>query len=560
MACDCIRLRIAYKPSESSLWVEGIINLTSLNITGTFTNGQPYWQFVSNQVWPQGFSGPLIEVSQLNGTGAWKIYAIDSVPSSPNSGVELLSQNLLVTPSFCPEFLPYGDKVFNNYIFNSNGFEQTLISGDEWIARTECCINEDGDFYVYIDNGAGKIYSLLQDPTGDLAGTPYWQFEPLIIDTNLPSGVFLQLSRGTDGLGNWAFYIIPAIQNPTLATDIWYQFNDNPSFPGVYPSYPNELNGTSNFWQKYTVSGFSDVEFGITIALCEPPTCVNHEDRHEQEFKSIKLPKPFTEQNRGWKDCCVCSPMLTLASLTDSESWKNDVTSAWIKLSDPTDVVSFQLYKNNVLTTYTPTLVSFPNESDAYYTTIQWKDVLASDGIGCFELRVSYDISGVTGNYVWGSYNLREYSIQNALKTARIRVKFNLQQEIEGINFTNANVEDCIRFNGFIGERQPNTEIDNLIYQNREVKTVVRENLNKYTITTDPSEECLITKLTDLYLLSENEMFISDYNAHNHSYKYLDLPVIVEESPEIDYLDILQRKAKLTCVVGDRRKNKRTFY
>jgi hypothetical protein len=397
------------------------------------------------------------------------------------------------------------------------------------LARTECCANENGDFYVYIDNGAGKIYSLLQDPTGDLAGTPYWQFEPLIIDTNLPSGVFLQLSRGTDGLGNWAFYIIPGIQNPTLATDIWYEFNDNPSFPGVYPTYPNELNGTNAFWQNYTVSGFNDVEFGITIALCEPPTCVNHEDRHEKEFKSIKLPKPFTEQNRGWKqDCCVCSPMLTLASLTDSESWKNDVTSAWIKLSDPTDVVSFQLYKNNVLTTYTPTLVAFPNESDAYYTTIQWKDVLASDGIGCFELRVSYDISGVTGNYVWGSYNLREYSIQNALKTARIRVKFNLQQEIEGINFTNANVEDCIRFNGFIGERQPNTEIDNLIYQNREVKTVVRENLNKYTITTDPSEECLITKLTDLYLLSENEMFISDYNAHNHSYKYLDLPVIVD--------------------------------
>ena len=176
-----------------------------------------------------------------------------------------------------------------------------MVSGDEWLARTECCANEEGDFYVYIDNGAGKIYSLLQDPTGDLAGTPYWQFEPLIIDTNLPSGVFLQLSRGIDGLGNWAFYIIPAIQNPTLATDIWYEFNDNPSFPGVYPTYPNELNGTNAFWQNYTVSGFNDVEFGITIALCEPPTCVNHEDRHEQEFKSIKLPKPFTYHDRDWE-------------------------------------------------------------------------------------------------------------------------------------------------------------------------------------------------------------------------------------------------------------------
>ena len=139
-------------------------------------------------------------------------------------------------------------------------------------------------------------------------------------------------------------------------------------------------------------------------------------------------------------------------------------------------------------------------------------------------------------------------------------MKFNLQHQIEGINFTGSNVEDTIRFYGFIGERQPNMEIDNLIYQNRTMKTVVRENLNTYKITTDPCNECLTTKLTDLYLLSENEMFVSDHNAHNHSYRYLDIPVVVQESPEINYLDILQRKAILTCEIGDRSKNKRTFY
>lgn len=404
---------------------------------------------------------------------------------------------------------------------------------------------------VTIFNFAGFGTANLTTPTGTFPnGQPFWQFElnnpPPPLGDGLPSGVFAEISQ-INGVGDWYIWsgiIINGIPNQGRQ-ELRLSLRKCP-YGSISEWVPTEF--ANNFTEAETVE-------------CSGPTCVDHEDRHKREFKSIKLPKPFIEQNRGWKqDCCVCSPMLTLASLTDSETWKNDVSSAWIKLSDPTDVVSFELYKNNTLTTYTPTLVSFPNEADAYYTTIQWKDVLASDGIGCFELRVSYNISGVVGGYLWGSYNLREYSVQNALKTARIRVKFNLQQEIEGINFTNANVEDCIRFNGFIGERQPNTEIDNLIYQNREVKTVVRENLNKYTITTDPSEECLITKLTDLYLLSENEMFISDYNAHNHSYKYLDLPVIVEESPEIDYLDILQRKAKLTCVVGDRRKNKRTFY
>jgi hypothetical protein len=252
--------------------------------------------------------------------------------------------------------------------------------------------------------------------------------------------------------------------------------------------------------------------------------------------------------------------MLVLAG-GGTETWKNDVTSAWIKVSDPADTFSFILEKDDQpVTSYTPTVYEFPNEDNAYYTTIQWRDVLSSEGIGCYTLKVTYDISGVTGDFTWGQYNLQPYTIQNALETARVRVKFNLNQEIEGINFTGANVEDCIRFNGFIGDRQVNTEIDNLIYQDRTVKTVVRENLDQYIISTDPLLPCYISALTDLYLLSENEMWISDYNAHNHLYNILDIPVVVEEAPEIDYLDRWQRRAVLTCTVGLRTKNRRTYY
>jgi hypothetical protein len=60
-------------------------------------------------------------------------------------------------------------------------------------------------------------------------------------------------------------------------------------------------------------------------------------------------------------------------------------------------------------------------------------------------------------------------------------------------------------------------------------------------------------------LFSENELYISDYNAHNHSYRYLDLPVIVSESPSVEYKD-LSRKAVLKCKVADKFKNQRTFY
>ena len=103
-------------------------------------------------------------------------------------------------------------------------------------------------------------------------------------------------------------------------------------------------------------------------------------------------------------------------------------------------------------------------------------------------------------------------------------------------------------------------EIDNLIYQDRTIKSVIRENLNTFQIKTDPYTNGIIDLLTDLYLLSENELYISDYNSFNNSHNILDLPVIVQESPEIDYLVEYQRKAVLTCVVGDKSQDKRTFY
>lgn len=280
------------------------------------------------------------------------------------------------------------------------------------------------------------------------------------------------------------------------------------------------------------------------------------EDRQFFEYKSIKLPKICTDQDRGFEECC-CEE-LVLAKST-SNSWETDKTSAWMKLSDPVDSVTFELYKDGVLTTYVPTAVAFQNESNAYYTTIHWIDVLNSDGVGCYELKVSYDISGIQGVFTWGKYRLLPFTIQNALTTARIRAQFDGYHEIEQIDFSGSGIESTLRFNGYIGNRQPNTEIDNIIYNNREMKRVIRENLNEYEILVDPSLKCVTKPLVDLYFLSENNLYISDYNAHNHDYCINDLPVIVSQSPELTYYDF-SRKASLKCIVADKFKNKRTYY
>lgn len=332
---------------------------------------------------------------------------------------------------------------------------------------------------------------------------------------------------------------------------------------GIMPAYtvPSNWIGTldtpdpcpDSIALSLTWLNFSPVSIVTEAIAC---TTCGVEDRFLREYSAISLPTDFVEQDRGADDCCC--EYLVLGS-AGSDTWKNDKTSAWIKLSDPTDSFTFALYKNGVITSYFPSAVAFPSEPNAYYCTISWIDVLNSDGIGCYELKIDYNISGVIGSVSWGKYNLKPYSVANALGTARVRALFNGIQETEGINFTNSNVDYSFRFAGFIGSQQPNTETDNIIYGNREMKRVIRENLNTYEINTDPLTECFIRPLMTLFLLSENELFISDYNVFNHSYRYLDLPVIVNESPEIEYYDF-SRKAKLKCKIEDKFKNKRTYY
>lgn len=295
----------------------------------------------------------------------------------------------------------------------------------------------------------------------------------------------------------------------------------------------------------------------ITTQAIECRTC-GIEERIFREYDSIRLPENFEEPDRGLKGCCECEYLVFANG--SSSTFENDVTSAWMKLSDSADIITFVLEDaNGNPTIFVPTPQAFINEPFAFYTTIKWKDVLNSDGEGCYTLKIQYEISGIVGFVIWGHFKLQKYSIQNTLKTARVRAFFNAYHEIEQIDFTNSNVESSFRFYGFIGNRQPNTEIDNIIYQNREMKRVIRENLNQYEIITDPVFECFTRPLIELFLLSENDLFISDYNAHNHSYRIQDLPVIVEESATLDYLP-LSRYAILKCKVGDKFKNKRTHF
>jgi hypothetical protein len=510
MAVDCGCIYIQWTPTTD----DGTFGSGEFFPAGIF-NGFSYYVFIADG------TPYYVYFTVDGGSDFW--YISTALPG------DAVAYYPVVTPGECP----------TNVEWISTTLDYTVMMTECDNEFLDCCINSTMVFNQIQLPGEPPaiIEHTFASAAGFFNGKPYWFWcEPA-------NNVGYELFYRPDEHDNCAWYLVETKCNSAFSGSGTGQF----VLPGVCgcPIGDFIIGGTPSIWldEFYTEP---------CIVICEPI-----EDRHFRKFDSIRLPEVFEEQERGFKICCDC-PMLVLGGGT--KSWENDITSAWIKLSAPSDSANFVLKKDGVVSAYAPAIYEFPNEENAFYTTIPWTDVLSEDGIGCYTLSIEYNISGIIGELMWGQYNLKPYSINNALETARVRVKYNLQQEIEGINFTGANVEDCIRFNGFIGDRQPNMEIDNLTYQNRVVKTVVRENLDTFTIMTDPLMECFISPMCNLFLLSENEMWISDYNAHNHSYRINDIPVVVEESPEIDYLDQFQRKAILTCVVGLRTKNRRTHY
>lgn len=280
------------------------------------------------------------------------------------------------------------------------------------------------------------------------------------------------------------------------------------------------------------------------------------QQRIKKDFKLIKLPTVFNEEDRGLKECC--DPEIVLASDTN-DSWKNDITPAWIKLNDAADSATFTLKKNGQAALFQPQVNEFPNDLYSLYIEVEWKDVLASDGPGCYSIEIDYSTNGTNGTLYWGKYQLLPFTPETSKGTARLRAVFNHFQEIEGINFKGANVNGTIRFNGFIGNRQPNKEINTLTYSNREVKNVVVENLNTYELSTDPLNYKQTTTIIDLYFLSEVEMYASDHNVFNHSYAILDIPVILKETEEVEYGEYY-RGAVIKAKLSDKFNNERTFY
>lgn len=267
-------------------------------------------------------------------------------------------------------------------------------------------------------------------------------------------------------------------------------------------------------------------------------------------------PKPvvFEEEERGFDKCC--EPFIVLVDTTDNTSWKNDVTSAF----DRGDSIVFRLKKSDGSTAiFTPVVSAFVNDSEAYYTTINWRDVVGVDGYDCYTLEYDVTYAGLTETKFWGEYDVQPYKIDDyRLSEGQVRLLsvFNDYNKKIGINFTGSFVQDTIRFKGKFGYWQPNTEIDNVQYTDDVMKKVRREDLFDYELRVDPQYEQVMERIL-FHLVAENTCFVSDYNRDNYTYKYLDFPVIVKEGFNATHFDGA-RKVKGVAKFEDKTRKSQT--
>jgi hypothetical protein len=251
-----------------------------------------------------------------------------------------------------------------------------------------------------------------------------------------------------------------------------------------------------------------------------------------------------------------------MASDTDNDSYKNDVTGVVVKKSDLTDIVEFKITRCDDPNTDLPLLGydgQYPQDLLAFGFMFDWQQYLTTFGVGKYNIRIEFTISGVTGGFDYGQFDLKLYSIINARDSVRVWSEPNSYSLFNNIDFSNSNHADSIRFKGFFGNREPETEINNLISKGRRVEKVVRENLNKYTLRTDPIDINISRRLLDFHFLNEDKLFITDHNATNHDYLIFDKPVVVTDTPEVEYME-KNRWAKITAVFGDRKLLSKSFY
>jgi len=264
---------------------------------------------------------------------------------------------------------------------------------------------------------------------------------------------------------------------------------------------------------------------------------------HKQDFNIIRLPQEALTEDRGYSFCS--EPYLALADVADTTQWKNDVYG----VAGLFDALTVELEDNDGNTE--PALgfaVTMPKQPNALGFVIDWRSNLIAYGAGCYRVKVNWEIQGITGHYYNGYFELLPYSVTASEGTVQMIVNYDDKVLKDGINYTGSGFYTGLRFKGFFGNEQINSEHRNLLKANN-VRVKVRNfSAPSYDLVTRPLTRCFTRPIKQM-LLNASDIWISDYNAWNHEqYRYFNVILSDEVGVEMEGDETFVRQINATLL------------
>ena len=327
------------------------------------------------------------------------------------------------------------------------------------------------------------------------------------------------------------------------------------------------LNEDCSCWEldgEYTqVDVIVDDNLDFTILETDCSECATIEDTERTFTKGFRVSLPqVVEQDRGFKECCYKN--LVLADVNSSEDWRNDYNSFYFKRQLEADTVSFILIDFNTNDEYVLNdgtygqfwdFGAFDEQPDLSVYRVDWKKVLTLLGEGVYFIRKEVTIAGISIDLDSNTYCLEQFTEDIADQTIRIDSVMNGKLIHKDIDFKGTNFSTTTRVRGFFGNREATYTQDNLVRRDYSSEQISMSQENEYQLQTESLPECITEEVYDFHLFGD-ELYISDYNSANHSYKFLRFPVEFQGNRGGNYY-ANTRKHIINLTFTDRIKNKR---
>ena len=338
------------------------------------------------------------------------------------------------------------------------------------------------------------------------------------------------------------------------------------------------FDGECSCWRvAFKMSTYTEVAPAIAATHTDCETCLatiasevcTYGERSRSFAVRIK-PLAIEPVDRGFSECCYSNRVF--ADLAEPNNvYHNDFTSVFYQKQSPNDTVTFEIIGVSTGTTALVdgthgTLYDFdplhPNPNLSYFR-VSWHDILAAVGLGedVYTIRMNISIAGLPATAKdTNSFDLKAWSIARANGTARIDCAMDGTLEAINVNFKGSDYDTSLRIKGYFGNPQDEYEQFNVVHQS---KKGYKNYTNQITMNNDPSftfqanniPECISRELRE-FIAFGNDLYISDYNLNNHSYRYEVKPVVLDGVDSNDY-PVEGRGVNISMTFKDRNKTNR---